>query len=747
MSHSTRYVCAGAAACVAGLLTAVSAFAQSPAPRAFAVPKTDTAVRVDGVLDEAAWQRAAAIPLPYEWAPGNNTPAPVETTALVTYDSRFFYVAFRAADPDPGAIRANLADRDAPFLDDTVGFMLDTFNDGRRAFQFRINARGVQMDAVNSDVDGSEDWSWDAIWDAAARVTPEGYIVEVAVPFSSLRFARTSGPQTWGFTASRDLPRSSRIRMRSTFNDRSRACLICQFDRLTGLEGLEAGVNAELDPTITAARSDARTPFPSGRMTAGEADYEAGLSARWSVTPNLVLSGTLNPDFYQVEADAAQLDLNNRFQLFFPEKRPFFLEGADFFSTPLDVVFTRTVADPRWGAKLTGKEGPHAFGVSVAQDAVTGIILPGFETDDFLALNERHVSAIARYRRDLGANGSTVGLLYAGREGDRYANRVAGIDANLRLTQQDTLRVQVVGSDTEDPVVVSPPGLTVDPTKRGGAYAVRYSHNAQHWQWGLNTTGISPEFRADSGFMPQVGARFYSANLARVFIGGANRWFNEIVIGVSGDRTEDWQGDRVSWGCDVPLQYAGRWQMTLAYTPACNREYFAGRTYDNFRHNLEWSIRPSGAFSVRASMAAGGAVDYANARKADQTRVDVAGTFNLFGRLSGELGHTYQALDSGGGRLFTANLTQGRAVLHLNLRTFVRVIAQYTDIDRDPLRYVTVVPAKTRRLFTQWLFNYKINPQTVLLLGYSDQALGSPSVDLTRANRTFFVKMGYAWVF
>lgn len=739
---------AAAAACVS--LAPAFVFGQTPSVQDHRLQRAASPIKVDGTLDEPAWQRAAAIPLRYEWFPGNNTPVTVETTAYVTFDAERFYVGFRAKDPNPAQIRANLADRDVPFLDDTVGFMIDTFNDGRRAFQFRVNARGVQMDAVNSDVDGSEDWSWDAIWDAATHVTADGYTVEVAVPFSSLRFPRTSGPQTWGFMAARDMPRSSRVRMRTTMTDRNRACLICQFDRISGLEGLTPGRNLELDPTFTAARSDARSPFPSGTFQRGEPDYEVGVSARWSVTPNVTFSGTANPDFYQVEADAAQLDVNNRFQLFFPEKRPFFLEGADYFSTPLDLVFTRNIADPRWGAKVTGKEGRHTFGLSVAQDSVTGIMVPGYDSDDFYGLSERHVSTIGRYRVDVGTRGSTIGAIYAGREGDRYTNRVGGLDLNWRLSQGDTIRAQVAGSHTEDPFVIGVPvpgGPVRKTAVRGGSYTVRYSHRGQQWSWNANTTGISPEFRADSGFMPQAGARFYSGNIGRTFLGNGSNWFNEIFVGVSGDRTEDWQGGRVSWGCDFPIEYLGPRQMELSYNLACNREYYQGATYDNWRHNVGWSIRPSGAYSLGADATIGGAVDFANGRKGDQKRVDVNGTFNLFGRLSGEASHSYQALDVSGGRLFTANLTQGKALFHLNLRTYIRAIVQYTDIDRNPGLYRFPVQEQTRRVFTQWLFNYKINPQTVLLLGYSDNSVGDRSIDLTRANRTLFMKVGYAWLF
>ena len=525
-------------------------------------------VEVDGRLDEQAWQQATPIPIRYEWFPGDNSPASIETTCLVTFDRRHLYIGFRAKDASPDAIRANLADRDAPFQDDTVGFMLDTFNDGRRAFQFRINARGVQMDAFNSDVDGSEDWAWDAIWDARTAIGADGYTVEVAIPFSSLRFPRTSGAQTWGFLAMRDVPRSTRVRLRSSYTDRNRACLVCQFDKITGFEAITPGRNIEFDPTVTVARTDLRDQFPDGDLRAGDADPQAGLSARWSVTPNLVLSGTLNPDFYQIEADAAQLEVNTRFQLFFPEKRPFFLEGSDFFTTPIEAVFTRTVVDPNWGIKLSGKEGAHGFGVFAAQDNRTGITIPGYEESAFQSLDQHYVSTVFRYRRDLGAGGSTLGAIYAGREGtegEPYSNRVGGIDGLFRLTPADSIRAQWLSSRTAYPSSVAAEFDQPAEPFTGHAYTFNYNHGTRNWNWGAQSSGNSPEFRADSGFVPQVDLRVYRGNVGYTFLGSTTRWFNQIFIGAGADRSEDWNGDRASWGCDVPIEYSGRWQMSVSY--------------------------------------------------------------------------------------------------------------------------------------------------------------------------------------
>jgi hypothetical protein len=731
-----------------GVLAAAAepAPAQSRSPQEFQVAPAASPIVIDGALDEVAWQQAAAVPLKYEIFPGDNAPARVETICYVTFDPSRLYYACRASDPDVSQIRANLTDRDVPFNDDTIGLMIDTFNDGRRAFQFRINARGVQLDAVNSDVDESQDWSWDAIWDAKAQIGPDGYTVEVAIPFSSLRFPKESSVQTWGFMAMRDMPRSTKYRMQSVYNDRNRSCTVCQFDKVSGFTAITPGRNLEFDPTATAARTDARATGSERGLVAGDVDAQLGLSARWSITPNIVLNGTLNPDFYQVEADAAQLDVNTQFQLFFPEKRPFFLEGADFFQTPLDTVFTRNVADPIFGVKLTGKEGGNAFGVFVARDEVTGIVVPGFDGSSFSGLQDDNVTSVFRYRRDLGTSGSTLGALYVGREGEGYSNRVGGIDGLSRLSSADSIRFQWIGSNTDYPDALAAGEGQPAGAFRGQSFLLDYRHGTRTWEWQARMAALSPAFRADAGFVPQVDTRLYSYFFGRTFLGDATRWFNELFVGHGCDRTTDWDNGRVSWGCDIPFNYSGPMQSSINYNVAYNSEYFQGVTYTNIRHPMGASIRPSGSFSLRVNFTPGGAIDFVNARRGEQRNLTVSGTYNLFGRLNGDLSQTSQSLSVAGGRLFTARLTQSKTVFHLNVHTFIRAILQFTDVDRNAALYLRPTTAHTRRLFSQFLFSYKLNPQTVALVGYSDNADIARTADLTRANRTFFTKIGYAWV-
>ncbi|MEO8216150.1 MAG: DUF5916 domain-containing protein, partial [Acidobacteriota bacterium] len=384
------------------LAASVSGQGQSHPASAVDVMRSEGPIHVDAILDEPAWQSATSIPVNYEWFPGDNVTAPVSTEALVTWDDRHLYVAFRAHDPHPEKIRARFNARDQATADDTVGFLIDPFNDKRSAYQFRVNALGVQMDALNSDVEGSEDFSWDAIWESAARITPDGFVAEIAVPLQQLRFPRLADAGSWGFLAMRDWPRDVRHRFRSIWTDQNRSCLVCQFQTIRGLRAGTEGRSVELNPSVTASGHQERST-PLSSFDSRESTLDAGLNARWRIAPSITLQGTINPDFSQVESDSAQLDVNTRFALFYPERRPFFLEGADFFETQLPLVFTRNVADPIAGLKLTGKEGPNSFAAFLARDEITNLIIPGDQFSSTASLDDSSTDAVLRYRRDIGA--------------------------------------------------------------------------------------------------------------------------------------------------------------------------------------------------------------------------------------------------------------------------------------------------------------------------------------------------------
>ncbi len=730
------------------------AAAETPRP-VLAAPRAAGPIRVDGRLDEEAWRRALEIPLPWEVWPGENRPADVETTCLVTWDEHHLYVAFRVRD-DPGEIRAHLADRDRAFRDDQVGFAVDPFDDARRGFAFLVNPLGVQSDAVVTDTGAggfrgnltgapAEDWSWDAIWSAAARVGPRGWTAEIAVPLDALRFPREAGAQTWGFTCFRSRPRSVRKTYYPVRIDRNRSCWLCQVPRITGMRDLRPGRDVELDPTLTWGRTRAREPFPEGGFATTAEETDLGLSARWGVTPNASLDLALNPDFSQVEADAVVLDVNRTFTIFYPEKRPFFLEGADFFRTPYPAVHTRQVVDPSAGIKLTGKEGRNAGGAYVARDRVTHLVFPASRSSASTTLDRGNTAAVLRWRRDVGAT-STLGMLLTDREGEAgYLNRVYGVDGTLRLDATNALIFQFLRSDTRYPADVAnafdqPGGLF-----HGKALSVNVNHRDRAWDlwagWGRRTRG----FRADAGFIPRVDTRELGGHAAWTRWGKPGERLTSARFQVNLHRTLDGARNLLGEGGSLEVRLAGPRQSTLVLSRSRSRETWQGKVHDLAGWRGWFNVRPTGDFTCSVGFVAGEAIDYAGNRTGDRWKVAPGLTWNAGRHFYLQLDLAREALRVPGGTLYRADVHQGRLVWFFDVRTFVRAIVQWTEVRRNPALYPFPVDARSRRLFTQVLFSYKVNPRTVLYAGTTDTRLGDDRVDLLDAARTYFLKLGYAW--
>lgn len=752
MKFQSAFLLLCVAGSLAGQTSAVPLSSTAGGTKQFRVESTAEPIRIDGVLDEAVWQTAQPMELEYETNPGENIAAPEKTIGYMTYDSKNLYVAFRALDSNPAKIRAHLSDRDTAFSDDFVGVVLDTFNDDRRAFEFFVNPLGVQMDLIQDDINRNEDASWDAIWNSAGRLTPDGYVVEMAIPFTSLRFPRTDSEQTWGVDMVRVYPRSQRQIFALQPRDRNRNCALCQSPRVTGFRGITPGRDIELDPTLTAQQTSSRAGFPDGKMRSGDAEFDAGLTARWGITPNLQLNAAINPDFSQIEADSVQLDINTQFALFFNEKRPFFLEGSDFFETPISTVYTRTVADPLYGLKVTGRLGDATVGAYVAEDEVTNVLLPGVEGSAFAFIDDRNRASTFRYRHNVGRT-SSVGAIFTNRDGGGYSNSVYGADGNFRVTEKDTIVAQLIGSRTEYPSYFvtrfGQPGESLSDM----AGRIQYRHSSRNWFWGATYEDIGNEFRADSGFVPQVGYRYGNSFLDYHLHGERGKhWYTRIRIGGDFDRSEKQDGELLEQEIESWVGVQGPMQSFFRVTVGDRDRRFNNVTFDEQFVHLNGEIRPGGDLLIFAGGTLGDQIDFANTRPGKRHRAHAGIRWNIGRHAKIDLDQSYEDLDVEGGRLFTADITQFRAVYQFNIRTFVRAILQYTDVTRDPSLYLHQnVSEISKRLFPQLLFSYKLNPQTVFFAGYSGTSRGGEfdgvDVGLTESDRTFFIKLGYAWLF
>ncbi|HEY7515069.1 MAG TPA: DUF5916 domain-containing protein, partial [Vicinamibacteria bacterium] len=469
--------------------------------------RTSAPIVVDGDLGDEGWKDVPPIDNWFETNPGDNLPPRVKSVGYLAYDDKSFYAGFRFEDPDPRAIRAPVGDRDnVPPSTDYAGVILDTRHDRRTGILFLANPRGIQYDAVQDDASQNEDSSPDFFWESRGRITAEGWNLEIRIPFSSLRYPK-SDVQTWGIMLYRNYPREFRYQMFSTRLPRGGNCFICFENDLPGLRDLPSGGHLVLAPYASGSRRDEPEGDPGTPLQKGSLDGDIGLDVKWTPFANVAVDATINPDFSQIESDVAQIGANERFALFFPEKRPFFLEGVELLSTPVQAVYTRTVTSPRFGGRGTGKAGALSYTALVADDRGGGsVILPGPNGSELADQDFHSYVAIGRLRRDFGK--SFVSVLGSLREIDGPAyNRLGGPDFQWRHGEGDTVTGQFLMSWSRTP---DRPDLAEEWDGRalqGHAADLWWNHVRKHVDWFVGYRDLGDGFRADNGFVPQVGYR------------------------------------------------------------------------------------------------------------------------------------------------------------------------------------------------------------------------------------------------
>ncbi|HSS79411.1 MAG TPA: DUF5916 domain-containing protein [Thermoanaerobaculia bacterium] len=699
-------------------------------------------IEVDGNLDDPGWKGAVRIDTFYETNPGDSVPPKVKTVAWLTYDDRFFYAAFEFFDPNPKEIRAPYGDHDdTPSYTDYGGIILDTQNDGKTAAMFLANPRGIQYDAISSDVSG-EDNSPDFYWDSAARIGADGWRLEIRVPFSSLRYGKAD-PQTWGILLYRNYPRDFRYQMFNSKLPRESSCFICHEQKIVGLTGLPSGNHIVLAPYATGKLDQTAVGDPGSRLT-GSTKFDGGLDAKWNPNAVTAVDATINPDFSQVESDVAQISTNERFALFFPEKRPFFLEGLDLFSTPIQAVYTRTITSPSWGVRSTGQLDGIRYTALVADDRGGGsVILPGPLASGFANQDFSSRVFIGRARRDFGASYSSFLLTDKEVEGGGH-NRVFGPDFEWRPSDRDTIRGQFLYGDTQTP---NRPDLATEWDGRRleshAAFAI-WSHSSKTWDWLLQLQDIGDAFRADLGFLPQVGIRDTTGIVgwtARPESGPVRRI--RPYLRVRNLEATDGGGlvqRRVAPGID----FEGVWNSFLEIEHRSDRVRAGNQLFDINYFVGTLSLSPSQTVGdVQLNVIAGDDVDVAGQRPASSVTVALQGTVRPTDHLALALNGSRRWLDvapTGSGpktlRLFTADVARLKATYTFSSRAFLRLIGQRTEVDEA---------GRTESFTGSALFAYKINWQTVLFLGYGDERALSPDDRLEPTGRELFFKVSYAF--
>ncbi|UCE66463.1 MAG: carbohydrate binding family 9 domain-containing protein [Candidatus Zixiibacteriota bacterium] len=491
------------------------------------VNKAIDRIQIDGELDDPGWADASRADNFVERSPGDMTEPEVETEALITYDEKYLYVAFKCHD-DPATIRATMCQRDQFYSDDAVSLLLDTYGDAAWAYEFLVNPYGVQKDYLWSRVHG-EDMGFDLIWESAARITDFGYQVEMAIPFESLRFPN-SDAQTWKMDFGRNRPRESYTQYSWAAYNRDEQCWPCQWGTVNGIKNVRPGKGLELLPTFVGHQTSRMSDFnnPESPLDDGRFKKELSIGGKYSLSSSMTLEGTYNPDFSQIESDAAQIDVNTTVALFYPERRPFFQEGSDIFRTIFNSFYTRTVNDPQFAVKLTGRTNRMNIGFLSALDENTPYIIPLDDRSIIVNSGKSYVNVI-RVSSAFG-NDHHLGFILTDRRfednfsGDGGSGFIAGIDGDIRLSQNYSIVGQYITSYTKEPedttITSGLEDILFDKDRytaafngesySGDAFIAQFRRRARNWNFTLDYNQVAPAYRTETGYDPWNDYRNFS---------------------------------------------------------------------------------------------------------------------------------------------------------------------------------------------------------------------------------------------
>lgn len=550
------------------------------------VPRFETSPTIDGKLDDAVWKRAAVFKDFYQTAPGDNIAPSKPTIAYIGYDEENLYVAFYCYD-EADKIRATIAKRDAVFGEDNVRIHLDTYDDQRRAYVLGFNPFGIQQDGVYTEGKG-EDFSVDIVMESKGVIVSDGWTLEAKIPFRSLRYL-IGKDKNWGIHLSRNIDRFNDELDSWMPQDRNISSWLAQEGKITGIENIKVERTLEIVPSIAVSETGERRRnyaitsgiYDPGRFVNQGIKQDIGVNLKFNVTPNITFDFAYNPDFAEIEADAPVVSANQRFPIFFEEKRPFFLEGADIFQSPLQSFYSRQIVDPVIAAKLTGKIGRTSFGFLAASDNAPGNYSDDERTDPVIRteidefLDKNAQFAVLRLKRDVGRDNS-LGFFGTARIFPEQRNFTGGFDGNFRLTPKTSFNFQVLGTHSRrcffEPEFEPALNLTQTAGNReicGGSafnhyrtgnglgYFAKYEYAEKNWGWVAEATGRSQDYRADAGFTPRVNTNYVygrvrlsteakpQSPLVRV------DWYNIFKL------EYDWQGRSQSgdWNSNVDFSF------------------------------------------------------------------------------------------------------------------------------------------------------------------------------------------------
>ena len=729
--------------------------------------RTDTPPVIDGVLDDEVWQTATHITEFTQQSPVEGAPGSEKTDAYIAYDSENIYFGFHVHYEDPTIMRANRVERDAASMDDLMTVYFDTFMDQQRGYDFDVNGYGVQGDGImtlgrrgfggrggggrRGDGGGGSsrggggspqmaippaDRSWDALFDTGARLVEDGYVAEMAIPFKSLRYPSPpeGEPHRWGFQIVREVKSKDQENQVWAPMSRGETSFFVQMGIIEGMTDLSTSRNLEILPTFTAIQYgeiDAAVP----RFRNQDTDPDAGVNVKYGLTSDLTADFTINPDFSQIESDRPQIEVNQRFPLFFSELRPFFIEGADIFNieAPVTFVHTRTIVDPDYGAKVSGQVGRFAVGVLTANDRAPGRV----DDSENPAFDHSAQTFIARARYDLYAE-SNLGAIVTDREFVDSHSRVFGTDGNFRLGPTISADFRAVGSRFK--------GFGEDEVD-GHMVATRIRQNGRNVSWSLSAYEISPEFETEVGFIRRRDLRSVTGNVGYRF------WPESWIInwGPTVEYLHNYDFDDILQDENLSVRMSLNFTRNISLSGGSNwdMERFDNLNFRKNRVCLGGRVNTNRRYSVSANVSFGDEIFYLESFLGHQVSVNVNGTVRPLDWLNANLSFHR--------RRFTNPADNDEEIF--DVRIF-RATTNLQFTDRLGLRNITEFNSQDETFDFNVLFNYRVNAGTVFYLGYDDHFRQADLIEgdrdgdgieeqlffttgQRRTNRAFFLKLQY----
>ena len=737
---------------VAGLLRpALAGPAKAATP---VIPDLTPWLAKNGNLAPAAWQHAAHFSIAYEINPGHNTPAPVATQVDAGYTTDALWLRFQAEDPHPGDIGMRYREHDdmASYADDFVGVMLSPFNDTQWAYELFCTAGGTEWDAFRQQ--NNEYSSWDAVWTCNASRTANGYQVIMKIPFASFKFPHSTGPQRWGFIFFRNWPRNIRHQLFSQRLNYDSNCTLCSMVPLNTAAAIKTNAaDFQLIPAVTVIRTDSRQNGAGG-LVQGSPTLKASLDARWVLRPDLEWSATVDPNFSQVAPDVLQLSANRQFAVFYQENRPFFEQGTQVFNTPSmrfstdtfnpsgTLIDTLTITDPRFATKLVGQVGADQIGALATEDTATSIVVPGPQGSTAQAFDFSTQDELLRYRYDVGNSG--LGLYASGRDGGGYHSDLYAVDGDWQIDPSDVVTALVGSSNTRYPDTVASAFGFSPGTVDGDLWSLDYARTRRNYNVELNLSHVADGFRADMGYMPQVGYDQGALVGEYDFYAPDADWWQNFGFGTISNWTRATDGGaNLDRKVKLYTVLHANYQAQVYLYATHDEQYYQGKLFNLDQLEMDTTIQPVSWLNGEVDVVGGDGVDYTDVRKAGLLSVNTTLYVQPGRHLKISVVDDYEQLTLAGARLFTANVYDVRFAWYFTSRLFADVIGQGQDVRNNTTLYPRGTVPRTGTLATQWLVGYQINPWTVFYAGSDEGYQETTDGQLQPQQRTFFLKGSY----